>query len=108
MLDRRKGLAVIDSGTAGIVVSAAEVETGRTLAVLERQAATLVALRARLGRATSLAPSGAESDWHGPAQRLYELGLSELRRALTLAQIAVDDALRETHRAIGALPTRVG
>ncbi|MET3769851.1 hypothetical protein ABIB15_002555 [Marisediminicola sp. UYEF4] len=76
--------------------------------VLEEQAATLAVVRSRLDRARALAPSGAESEWAGPARRLYDSGLDELHRALASAEASVDAALADTCQAIETLASHVG
>lgn len=105
---RSEGNLVIDSGTAGIVVSAGDLATTRTLAALDRQAAGLERVRARMQDAIVIAPASAESDWRGPAQRLYELGLVDLRLALAAVSLRLDDALAETRRATATISSRVG
>ena len=76
--------------------------------LLEEQTATLAVMRSRLDRARALAPSGAESEWAGPARRLYDAGLDELHRALASAEASVDAALADTRRAIEILASHVG
>jgi len=76
--------------------------------MLEEQAAALAAMLSRLDRARALAPSGAESEWAGPARRLYDAALGELHRALSSAELSVDAALADTRRAIESLASHVG
>ncbi|GAB3136527.1 hypothetical protein GCM10027057_14030 [Marisediminicola antarctica] len=76
--------------------------------MLEEQAAALAVMRSRIDRARALAPSGVESEWAGPARRLYDAGLDELHRTISSAQASVDVALADTRRAIDTLAGHVG
>ena len=76
--------------------------------LLEEQGAALSLVRARLDRARALAPTGADSEWAGPARRLYDAGLDELHRSLSSAQASVEAALADTRRAIDSLSGHVG
>lgn len=101
-----------DAGRAGVVtgvaVSAHGLAVEQAIAALERQAAALASVHARVGRALATAPSTAAHDWRGFAQQFYDSGLAELRTALVTAALAVGDALAETRRAITTLSGRVG
>ena len=76
--------------------------------LLEEQAAALVAMRSRLDRARALAPSGVESEWAGPARRLYDAGLGDLHRAMSSAEASLEAALADTRRALETLAGHVG
>ena len=104
----REGTLVIDSGTSGIVLSAVDLAATRALAALERQASALERVQARIQDVITLAPTAAINDWRGPAQRVYEVGLVDLRIAITAASLAIDGALAETRRATTTLASRVG
>src|SRR3990170_2453209 len=75
---RERGRPMIDTdaGGAGVVtgvaVSADGLAAEQAIAGLERQAAALASVHARVRRALATAPSTAAHDWRGFAQQFYD------------------------------------